>query len=262
VEAGVTDGTPSAAGRFDGKGALVTGAASGIGRATAIRFASEGARVVAADVNTSGAAETVAAIEAAGGKAVAVECDVTRLADCEAAVAAAVEHFGRLDTVFANAGIVGIGLVEHTTEADWERVIDVDLHGVFRTAKAALPALRKSGGGAIVFTSSIEGLLGHSLVAAYCTAKTALIGLARALAQEGASAGIRVNCVNPGFIRTPMTAPLRNLPGAEEQILSRIPLGRAGTPEDVAGVVAFLASDDAAYITGQWLAVDGGMTAV
>lgn len=248
--------------RFEGKVVWVTGAASGIGRAAAQRFGAESASVVVSDIDADGAEETVALIEKEGGAAVAVECDVASLAACEQAVAVAKSEYGGLDCVFANAGIGRGGLSEFISEAEWGEVIDVNLTGVWRTAKASLGELRVRGGGAIVITSSIEGLVGSQLLPAYCAAKTGLLGLTRSLADEGAPHGVRVNSVCPGLIETQMTAPIKMLPEVEQQLFGKIPMSRAGQPEDVAGVVTFLCSDDARYVTGQWIAIDGGMTAV
>ena len=249
--------------RFEGKVAWVTGGASGIGRATAARFAAEGAKVAVSDIAEEGLAETVAIIEGDGGTATAIRCDVTSLEECIAAVAEIDQSWGRLDSVFANAGVVSANFVEFVPEDDFARVIDINLNGVFRTAKAALPVLKASGGGSIVITSSVEGLVGNAILPAYSTSKTAVIGLCRSLAAEGGPAGIRVNCVHPGFIETPMTAPMAAMaPDFLQEWIDKAPLKRVGAPEDVAASVLFLCSDDADFITGTGITIDGGVLAV
>lgn len=248
--------------RFNDQVAWVTGGASGIGRATAIRFAQEGAKVAISDLDKDGSDATVALIEEAGGTALSAPCDVRSLADCTNAVATIEEQWGRLDHVFANAGVVGAGGVEHVSEEDFISVIDVNLNGVFRTVKAALPVLRRSGGGSIVITSSIEGLVGSAMIPAYSTAKTALVGLCRSLADEAAP-DIRVNCVHPGYVESPMTEPVAEMaPEFKQEWADKAPLGRVGAVDDVVGVVLFLSSDDARFVTGEGISVDGGVMAV
>jgi NAD(P)-dependent dehydrogenase (short-subunit alcohol dehydrogenase family) len=248
--------------RFDGATAWVTGGASGIGLAAARRFAAEGARVAVSDIDAEGCDAARRAIEAEGGTALAAPCDVRSLAECQAAAATIEQTWGRLDHVFANAGVVGAGGVELTSEEEFVGIIDVNLNGVFRTAKAALPRLRASGGGSIVITSSIEGLIGNALLPAYSTAKTALVGLTRSLAQEAAPT-VRVNAVHPGYIESPMTEPVAEMmPEFKQAWADKAVLGRVGSVDDVVGVVLFLCSPDAAYVTGESIAIDGGAMAV
>jgi NAD(P)-dependent dehydrogenase (short-subunit alcohol dehydrogenase family) len=248
--------------RFDGATAWVTGGASGIGLATARRFAAEGAKVAVSDIDVEGCEAARATIEADGGTALAAPCDVRSLQECQAAVAAIDDAWGRLDHVFANAGVVGAGGVELTSEEDFAGVIDVNLNGVFRTVKAALPRLRASGGGSIVITSSIEGLIGNALLPAYSTAKTALVGLTRSLAHEAAPT-IRVNAVHPGYIESPMTEPVAAMmPEFKQAWAEKAVLGRVGTIDDVVGVVLFLCSADAGFVTGESISIDGGAMAV
>lgn len=248
--------------RFDDSTAWVTGGASGIGLATARRFAAEGAKVAVSDIDAEGCETARASIEAAGGTALALPCDVRSLAACTDAVAEIERQWGRLDHVFANAGVVGAGGVEMTSEEDFIGVVDVNLSGVFRTAKAALPLLGASGGGSIVITSSIEGLIGNALLPAYSTAKTALVGLTRSLAHEAAPS-IRVNAVHPGYIESPMTEPVAQMmPEFKQAWAEKAVLGRVGTIDDVVGVVLFLCSSDASYVTGESIAIDGGAMAV
>lgn len=248
--------------RFQGTVAWVTGGASGIGLAAAQRFAAEGARVAVSDLNAPGCDDAVAAITAAGGSAIAVPCDVRSLDACVAAVARIEQEWGRLDHVFANAGVVGAGGIEFTSEDGFAALIDVNLVGVFRTVKAALPLMRGSDSGSIVITSSVEGLIGNALLPGYSTAKTALLGLTRALAAEAAPT-IRVNAVNPGYIDSPMTEPVAQMmPEFKQAWAEKALLGRVGTVDDVVGVVLFLCSNDAAFVTGESVAIDGGAVAV
>jgi NAD(P)-dependent dehydrogenase (short-subunit alcohol dehydrogenase family) len=251
-------------GRLDGKVAVVTGAASGIGRASAIRFASEGAAVVVTDLNAQGGDETVAECKRAGGRAVFCRVDVTSEADVKAAVDRAVSEFGKLDIIFNNAGLAGaIGKIEETTAENWDRTFSILLRAVFLGMKYAVPAMRKAGGGSIISTASIAGLRGGAGPHAYSAAKAGVINLTRSVALEVGKDRIRVNCICPGGINTPLIS--NNVPGGYEvasQFLKNIqPIPRAGLPEDIAAMAAFLASDDAEWITGAAMVVDGGYTA-
>jgi NAD(P)-dependent dehydrogenase (short-subunit alcohol dehydrogenase family) len=252
-------------GRLDSKRAFVTGAASGIGRATASLFAREGARVALVDVDRPQLHAAVAAIESQGGDAVAVFADVSVEAHVEAAVGDAVDRLGGLDVVVVNAAIQP----EDDARADeleaevWRRVLSVNLDGAFFTAKHTARALLGSGGGSIVFTSSPTGLYGLAPGEdAYSTSKAGVFGLARVMARDYASEGIRVNAVLPGFTATPLNRSVLDDPERLDRIVSMIPLGRPGQAEEVARVILFLASDEASYVTGAAWCVDGGLTAV
>jgi NAD(P)-dependent dehydrogenase (short-subunit alcohol dehydrogenase family) len=251
-------------GRLDGKVAVITGAASGIGRASAIRFASEGAAVVVTDLNAQGGEESVAECKRAGGRAVFHRVDVTSEADVKAAVDRAVSEFGKLDIIFNNAGLAGaVGKIEETTAENWDRTFSILLRAVFLGMKYAVPAMRKAGGGSIISTASIAGLRGGAGPHAYSAAKAGVVNLTRSVALEVGKDRIRVNCICPGGINTPLIS--NNLPGGFEvasQFLKNIqPIPRAGLPEDIAAMAAFLASDDAEWITGAAMVVDGGYTA-
>ena len=251
------------AGRLAGKIAVVTGGSSGIGRATAQIFAREGAKVVVADVGVEGGAETVRLINDSGGEATFVQTDVAQPADVEAMVKKTVETYGRLDCAFNNAGIEGV--VQPTVgydEADWDRVISINLTGVWLCMKYELQQMLTQGGGAIVNTASIAGLVGLPGFSAYVAAKHGVNGLTKTAALEYAKSGIRVNAVCPGAIRTPMfERGARDNPGIEEQVVAAEPIGRMAEPAEVGEAVVWLCSDAASFVTGQPMAVDGGWVA-
>jgi 3alpha(or 20beta)-hydroxysteroid dehydrogenase len=247
--------------RFVGKVVLVTGGGGGIGRAAARRFASEGARVVLVDVAAPALAQSVEAVEKAGGEVLAVEADVTRAADAERYADAAVARFGGIDVFFNNAGVLGAvkPLVDYPEDA-FDRVIAVNLKAVWLGMKAVVPRLRARGGGAIVNTASIAGLRGSPNIIAYTASKHAVVGMTRAASLELARHGIRVNAVCPAPIETPMVQQL-DADVRRERLTATIPLRRYGAPDEVAALVAFLASGDATYITGGIYTVDGGAMA-
>ncbi|MBX9701820.1 MAG: SDR family oxidoreductase [Acetobacteraceae bacterium] len=255
------------AGMLEGKSALVTGGASGIGRATALAFAREGAWVAVADLTLEAAQRTVADIEAKDGKAVAIACDVTDDDAVRAMVAAAVEAFGGLDCAFNNAGIApfqvnaaGQKIADVAPEA-WERVIDVNLTGVWRCLRHEVAQMRAQGtGGVIVNTASILGLVGSPTSSAYVAAKHGVVGLTKTAAADHAEENIRVNAVCPGYIETPMTEETMRRRGG--RIMARVPMARMGRPEEIAEAVVWLCSERAGFVTGVAWAVDGGYTAI
>ncbi len=247
---------------FDGRVAIVTGAASGIGRAAAETFAQRGAGVVVSDVNEDGGNETVERIRGEGGDAVFVRADVSQAADCETLVDRAMEHFGRLDMACNNAGVGGaLGSTGDYELDEWRRVIDINLSGQFYCMRYEIPAMLKNGGGAIVNVASILGQVGFAGAPAYVAAKHGLVGLTRASALEYAEAGIRVNSVGPAFISTPLIAAMEEDEATNQQLISLHPMGRLGRAQEVAELLVFLCSDKASYITGSYHAVDGGYLA-
>ncbi|MBU4556751.1 MAG: 3-oxoacyl-[acyl-carrier-protein] reductase [Actinobacteria bacterium] len=247
--------------RLEGKTALVTGASRGIGAAVAMRLAAEGAAVAVNYSGSKSAADAVvAAIVALGGSAVALQADVSDPAACTALVESTIAKLGGLDIVVNNAGIARDGLVVRMSDDDWSAVIDTNLSGVFSIVRAAARPLMKQRSGSIINITSVVGLVGNAGQANYAAAKAGVIGLTKSLARELAPRNVRVNAIAPGFIGTDMTADLSD--AIKEAAKSQIAMREFGEPDDVAAAVAFFASDDARYVTGQTLAVDGGMTFV
>ena len=242
--------------------ALVTGASSGIGRATAKRFAAEGTQVVGVDVDVDGGRETVSEIEAAGGEATFVEADVTDESDVEEMVAAAVDSYGGLDCAFNNAGIEGReARASEQSTSNWEQVIDTNLKGVFLSMREEIPVLMENGGGAIVNTASIAGLRGFRNLSPYVASKHGVVGLTKTAALEFSGDGVRVNAVCPGVIETPMVARAQEEnPEAMEATVAATPADRLGQPAEIAAAATWLCSDDASFVTGESLVVDGGFT--
>jgi NAD(P)-dependent dehydrogenase (short-subunit alcohol dehydrogenase family) len=254
------------AGLLDGKSALITGGGGGIGRATSLAFAREGARVAVADAAVAAAQETVAQINAAGGQAISLTGDVTSASAVEAMVKAAVTAFGRLDCAFNNAGIAGFQVdasgkkTAEWSEESFDRMIAVNLKGVWLCMKHELPQMQAQGGGAIVNTASIAGLIGLPTSSAYVAAKHGVIGLTKTAALEYAEDKIRVNAVCPGYIETKMTEDTMRRRG--EQLMAMVPFHRMGKPEEIAEMVVWLCSDRASYVSGAAYNVDGGYMAV
>lgn len=244
--------------RLDGKVAVVTGASRGIGRAIALELARRGARVVVNyHRNAAAAEEVVAAIRAGGGEAVAVGADVSDFQQAQALIQSAIQTFGRIDILVNNAGVTRDQLILMMSEEDWDTVIRVDLKSLFNTCKAAARPMVRQRSGRIINISSVVGLAGQGGQTNYAAAKAGVIGFSKSLAKELGPRGITVNVVAPGFIPTDLTAELPE--ELRQEAIRRTPLGRPGSPEDVAYAVAFLASDEAAFITGAVLPVDGGL---
>ena len=251
------------AGQLDGKVALVTGGGSGIGRATCLAMAREGAQVMVADIVVEGGHETVSLVKNAGGEATFIRADVSQASEVEAMVKQTTETYGRLDCAFNNAGIEGpvCSTVEYTEE-DFDRVVAIDLTGVWLCMKYEIPAMLQHGGGAIVNTASVAGLVGFQGISAYVASKHGVNGLTKTAALEYAKAGIRVNAVCPGVIETPMVKrAFEKSPGMEEGVAAVEPVGRLGQPQEIAEAVVWLCSDAASFVTGLPMAVDGGLVA-
>ena len=252
------------AGSFDGKVALVTGASSGIGRATAMAFSREGAKVVAADVATEGGEETVGIIQDSGGDAIFVKADVSQANQVESLIKTAVGSYGRVDCAHNNAGIEGAVAQTHEYLEDaWDSVMSINLKGVWLCMKYEIPQMLSQGNGAIVNTASVAGLIGIRGQPAYVASKHGVNGLTKVAALENAARGIRVNSVCPGIIRTPMIDRFVSMSSYhdEESIVSMEPVGRMGTPEEIAETVVWLCSDSASFVTGHNMTVDGGFVA-
>lgn len=249
-------------GALDGRVALITGGARGIGRATALLLAREGAAVVVADLDEAGAAAVAGEVEAAGGRALAVACDVSRAEDCHRAVQAALAAFGRLDVLFNNAGIIRRADVLGTTEEEWDRVMAVNVKSILLMSKEAVPVMAAQGGGSIVNTASGWGLVGGRNAVSYCASKGAVVNMTRAMALDHGPQGIRVNCICPGDTDTGMLRHEARQLGADEAAFlaeaADRPLGRVGRPEEIAQAVLYLASDASSFVTGAALVVDGG----
>ena len=251
------------AGQLDGKVALITGAGSGIGRASALAFAREGAKVAVVDIVIDGGEETVRMVKEAGGEAFFIKVDVSNAADVKAMVNQVVETYGRIDCAYNNAGIEGvIASTEEYSEEMFDKVIDINLTGVWLCMKYELPHMLKQGNGSIVNTASGAGLVGVAGMSAYVASKHGVVGLTKTAALEYAKSGIRVNAVCPGLIQTPMVERItKDQPQLTEALVAAEPVGRTGKPEEIAESVVWMCSDAASFVTGHSMSVDGGAVA-
>lgn len=246
--------------RLQGKVAIVTGAGTGIGRAISFLFAREGAKVAVTDIDVGAAEATVAEIAETGGSALAIEADVAEAVGVENMMRATVATYGHLDVLINNAGVGTDGDVVELPEKEWQRILDVNLKGVFLCCKYAIPAMKKSGGGSIVNIASTAAFVGGSVSCVYPASKAGVVALSKSTALRYAHNNIRVNCVCPGHVDTALTYTLKD-PEVKAALIRKYPLGRLGAPEEIANAVLFIASDEASFITGTELIVDGGYTA-
>ena len=247
--------------RLKDKVAIITGAASGIGKATAKLFAEHGAKVVVADIDSEGSEQTVTEIRDKGNVAIFINTDVTVKSDTQNLVTQTVEAFGKLDILFNNAGIAMRLPVAELPEEDWYRCLDVNLNGVFLCAKAAIPAMKKNGSGVIINMSSIYGIVGADVRAAYVASKGAVTNLTRGMALDYAEDNIRVNCICPGFVETPLVSGVVRTPEEYQKLADKHPMQRLGQPIEIAYGALYLASDESGFVTGIALPIDGGYTA-
>jgi len=251
-------------GKVDGKVALITGAGSGMGRATAILFAREGAKVAVVDYAPTGGKETCRMVKEAEGEAIFIETDVSKSADVKRMVETTVETYGRIDILYNNAGTGGrMVRIAEATEEEWDLVMGVNLKSVFLGSKYAIPVMLNQGGGVIINTSSVNGLIGYGApsLPVYAVSKAGVIQLTKIMAKEYGKQNIRVNCICPGAILTPMSEQLLSSDSGRQSVIELLSLGRIGEPEEIAKAALYLASDDSSFVTGITLVVDGGQTA-
>jgi len=254
----------SGKGRLSGKVAIVTGAASGIGRTTALLFAREGAKVIVADINEVDGVEVEKQIKNSGGEATFIHTDVTKESDVQILISTTVNNYGKLDILVNNAGILLEGSVTSTTQGDWQKVLDINLSSVYLCCRLAIPEMLKHGSGAIVNTSSVQGLTGFYNSAGYAASKGGILALTRQTAREYAGLGIRINSICPGIIYTPIFGINTERPADREALFeswsNQMPVGFFGLPEDIAFATIYLASDESSFVTGANLVIDGGLS--